>query len=334
MSNRRSFLKKSALLGSSVIIAKLTLSQNDYQANPKPIDPTQTIFLSTWNHGLPANEEAMNTINSGGQVLDAVENGVKIIESDVNNASVGIGGTPDRDGHVTLDASIMDGEGNAGAVCFLEGFEHPISVARKVMENTPHVLLAGEGAAQFAREQGFKEIDLLTENAKKEWEKWKIKSEYKPVINIENHDTIGMLGMHQGAMAGTCTTSGLGYKMRGRVGDSPIIGAGLFVDGEVGGCAATGLGEYVIKTQTSFLVVEFMRQGINPMEACKKALERVKAKYIDGKDFVNFQIGLIAMNVNGDIGGYSIYPGFNYALYQNGENKMIDAPYLLENKIK
>lgn len=330
MTNRRSFIKKSALLGSSLIVGKVLLSQE--QEKTKPIHPDKQIslFISTWNHGLQANEEAGRTLEKGGSLLDCLENGVKLIEADPDNLSVGIGGMPDRDGHITLDASIMDGHGNAGAVCFLEGFVHPISVARKVMEETPHVLLAGEGAAQFAREQGFEEADLMTEKTKMEWEKWKIKSEYKPVINIENHDTIGMLGMHLGEMAGVCTTSGLGFKMRGRVGDSPIIGAGLFVDGEVGACSATGLGEYVIKTQTSFLVVEMMRQGMSPTEACKSALERVKHKYIDHKDNDKFQIGLVAINAQGEYGGYAIYPGYQYALWKDSENILIDSPYLIE----
>lgn len=330
MTNRRSFIKKSALLGSSLMMGKVLLSQNHEKT--KPISPNNqaSLFISTWNHGLQANEVAERTLKNGGSLLDCLENGVKEIEADPDNLSVGIGGLPDRDGHITLDASIMDGEGNAGAVCFLEGFVHPISVARKVMEETPHVLLAGEGAAQFAREQGFKETDLMTEKSKEAWDKWKEKSEYKPIINIENHDTIGMLGMHLGEMAGVCTTSGLGFKMRGRVGDSPIIGAGLFVDGEVGACSATGLGEYVIKTQTSFLVVEMMRQGLHPTEACKSALERVNNKYIDHKNTQKFQIGLVAINNQGEYGGYSIYPGYQYALWKDGENVLIDSPYLLE----
>ncbi len=317
------------MLGSSVFLAKYGTAA---LANPKVIPSEkskQTIFISTWNHGKVANAKAIEVVNNGGSTIDAVEQGVMLVESDPKVSSVGLGGWPDRDGHVTLDASIMDYEGNAGSVCFLEGFEHPISVARKVMEDTPHVILAGEGAAQFAREQGFEEKELLTEDAIKAWEKWKEKSKYEPIINIENHDTIGMLGIHGGELGGCCTTSGLAFKMHGRVGDSPIIGAGLYVDGEVGACSATGLGEYILKSQSSFLVVELMRQGKSPEEACKEALERIVMKYWKKKEN-HFQVGLVAINLAGDYAGYSILPAYTYAVNIDGESHMIEAPYLLE----
>jgi len=328
MTNRRNFLKKSALLGGSLIAAKWS-SAEIAQAFVPGENSSKSIFISTWNHGIPANAKAIEVVRGGGSTLDAVEKGVMIVESDPHVSSVGLGGWPDRDGHVTLDASIMNAVGDSGSVCFLEGFEHPISIARKLMEETPHVLLAGEGAAQFAREQGFEEINLLTPEAKKAWKDWKKNSKYEPIINIENHDTIGMLGIHNGELAGSCTTSGLAFKMHGRVGDSPIIGAGLYVDGEVGGCAATGLGEYVLKSLTSFLVVELMRQGKSPEEACKEALLRIKKKYLDGKD-LSFQVGLVALNLSGEYGGYSIYSGYTYAVNIDGESKIIEAPYLIE----
>jgi len=330
MSNRRSFLKKIGLLSGGIVIANAAVSQIADKAKKPNKNKDKSIIISTWSHGLPANKQAMKTLNEGGSILDAVEQGVMVIESDADNGSVGLGGRPDRDGHVTLDACIMDAEGNAGSVCFIEGFEHPISIARAVMEKTPHVILAGDGAEQFAREQGFKEIDLLTPASKKAWEEWKKKSHYEPEVNVENHDTIGMVGINNGHVAGTCTTSGLAYKMHGRVGDSPIIGAGLFVDGEIGACAATGLGEYVLKSQTSFLVVELMRQGMTPQEACKSALERIKEKYLDKDKGLRFQVGLVAINVNGDYAGYSILPGYQYAVYQGNENVLIDAPYLMK----
>lgn len=328
MTNRRNFLKKTALLGSSIVVGKLASAEiaQSFVPNEKS---AKSIFISTWNHGVPANAKAIEVVESGGSSLDAVEQGVMLVESDPKISSVGLGGWPDRDGHVTLDASIMNAAGDSGSVCFLEGFEHPISIARKVMEETPHVLLAGEGAAQFALEQGFEEIDLLTPEAKKAWEKWKKKSKYEPIINIENHDTIGMIGLHNGELAGSCTTSGMAFKMHGRVGDSPIIGAGLYVDGEVGGCAATGLGEYVLKSLTSFLVVELMRQGIRPEEACKQALLRIKKKYLDGKNLA-FQVGLVALNLAGEYGGYSIYSGYTYAVNIDGESKIFEAPYLIK----
>jgi len=330
MNNRRRFIKNLGLLGSSLMLAHSAKSEITEQFMPFQSDPSKSIIISTWSHGVPANEKAMETIEKGGNIIDAIEQGVRVIESDAGNASVGLGGRPDRDGHVTLDAAIMDAEGNAGSVCFLEGFEHPISIARQVMEKTPHVILAGEGAAQFAREEGFPEIDLLTPESKKAWEEWKKKSYYSPEVNIENHDTIGMVGIHKGAIAACCTTSGLAYKMHGRVGDSPILGAGLYADGEIGACAATGLGEYVLKSQTSFLVVEMMRQGLSPEHACKAALERIKSKYLDKNKKLRFQVGLVAINLQGEYAGYSILPGYQYAVAHGKTNELIDAPYLMK----
>uniref|UniRef100_UPI00259B4CFE isoaspartyl peptidase/L-asparaginase family protein n=1 Tax=uncultured Polaribacter sp. TaxID=174711 RepID=UPI00259B4CFE len=201
-----------------------------------------------------------------------------------------------------------------------------ISVARKVMEDTPHVMLVGEGAEKFALEKGFKKENLLTEASKKAWEKWKEKSEYKPIINIENHDTIGMLAIDKkGNISGACTTSGLAYKMAGRVGDSPIIGGGLFVDNEVGGASATGLGEEVLKTVGSFLIVELMRQGKSPQEACEEAIGRIVNK--PGKNFKDFQVGYIAVNKQGETGAYSIHEWFSYNIYKNKENKNIKSDF-------
>lgn len=327
MSNRRNFLKKSALIGGGLLMSPLSKAH----IIPKKTKnkSKETIFVSTWNHGVPANEEAQKVIDNGGNVVDAVVKGVNLIESDPQYTSVGYGGLPDRDGHVTLDAALMDGKGNAGCVCFLQGFKNPISIARKVMEETPHVILVGEGAAQFARSQGFEEVDLLTSASKKAWEEWKIKSEYSPEVNVENHDTIGLVGLHQGELAASCTTSGMAFKMHGRVGDSPILGAGLFSDGEVGACAATGLGEYVLKSQTSFLVIEFMRQGNSAEKACYLALERIKQKFLDPNPELEFQVGLVALGVDGDYAGYSLLPGYQYAVTKKGITELIDAPYLI-----
>jgi N4-(beta-N-acetylglucosaminyl)-L-asparaginase len=247
-------------------------------------------------------------------------------EADIKNSSVGKGGLPDRDGNVTLDACIMDKHGNCGSVVYLQDITHAVSVARKVMEDTPHVMLAGEGAKQFAISQGFKEEDLLTESSKKAWEDWKVKSEYKPIINIENHDTIGMLAIDKnGDIAGACTTSGLAYKMQGRVGDSPIIGSGLFIDNEIGGCVATGLGEEVVKTVGSFLVVELMRQGKTPQEACEEAISRIVNK--PNSDYKNFQVGYIAVNKKGETGSYSIHQWFSMTKFQDGKNEQIQSDY-------
>lgn len=291
------------------------------------------VVLSTWNHGLEANVEAMKIMQQGGSVLDAVEAGVRVTEADASNSSVGLGGLPDRDGQVTLDACIMGPDGNAGSVCFMSDFLHPVSVARAVMEKTPHVMLAGEGAKQFAMEQGFEQIQLLTPGSEKEWRRWIERNEYEPKANWENdpnkyHDTIGLIAIDKnGDMAGACSTSGMPFKLHGRVGDSPIIGAGLFVDNEVGVATATGMGEFMMKTLGSFLVVELMRQGRSPQQACEEAIYRIVSKYPKLKTEKGgmMQVGYIAINKKGETGAYSLVPGFNYALYKGGENQLIDS---------
>ncbi len=287
------------------------------------------VVISTWSHGLAANKEAWNVLSNGGRALDAVESGVKITEADLSNRSVGIGGRPDEKGNVTLDACIMDENSNCGSVAFLEGIKHPISVARAVMDKTPHVMLVGKGAKKFAVEQGFEKYKTPLKEVKKDWKDWKKENKElrkAPEVNHENHDTIGMLAMDEfGNISGSCTTSGWAYKMYGRVGDSPIIGAGLFVDNEVGGACATGLGEAVIRIAGSHTVVELMRQGKHPEEACKLAIERIIEKH---DDLTGLQVGFLAIDKNGRVGGYSVYNGFNYALQtQEGNNSLIDAQY-------
>jgi N4-(beta-N-acetylglucosaminyl)-L-asparaginase len=299
------------------------IAENTSEKTVKPI------VISTWINGIEANIDAWKILEVGGSSLDAVEKGVMNTEADPDNSSVGYGGLPDRDGIITLDACIMDHLGNCGSVAYLKDIKHPISVARKVMENTPHVMLVGAGARKFALESGFEPIDLHTENSKKAYQKWLVTSEYKPIINIENHDTIGMLAIDQsGNMSGACTTSGLAYKMAGRVGDSPIIGAGLYIDNEVGGAVATGLGEEIIKASASSIVVELMRQGYKPSEACQEVVERVMKKTKAPEDT---QVCILAMDMNGQHGAYAIYQGFNYAVH-DGNNRMIDSPYSKEWK--
>ena len=310
---RRKFIENSALGTAGILSAPLMAKSPEGTQIKKRSnlikDKIHPKAIATWD--VPnATQMAWKTLTDGKSSLDAVEQGVMVEEADENNQSVGKGGRPDRDGNVTLDACIMDKDSNCGAVVYLQNIVHPISVARKVMENTPHVMLAGKGAEQFAYEQGFAKENLLTKKSEQEWKKWLQKAEYKPIINIENHDTIGMLAIDSsGDMAGACTTSGMAYKIGGRVGDSPIIGAGLFVDNEVGGAAATGVGEEVVRTVGSFLVVELMRQGKSPQEACETAVGRIIEK---NKDKLDFQIGFIAMNKNGETGGYCIHPGFSY----------------------
>jgi N4-(beta-N-acetylglucosaminyl)-L-asparaginase len=216
----------------------------------------------------------------------------------------------------------MDENLNIGSVACLEHIMHPVSVARAVMEKTPHVMLVGDGALQFAEAQGFKRTKLLTPESEAEWKEWLKKSEYKPKVNIENHDTIGMIALDKnGRLSGACTTSGMAFKMHGRVGDSPIIGAGLYVDGEIGAATATGHGEEVIRIAGCHLVVELMRQGRTPEEACKEAVERV---YRQQKHRLSeIQVGFIALNREGKYGAYCLQPGFNFAIMDLGGNRLL-----------
>jgi N4-(beta-N-acetylglucosaminyl)-L-asparaginase len=328
MKTRRDFIKLS-VLGSAAVLSTSCLASEKETPEKKEITNIKKVIkpvvISTWNHGLEANEASWSILSAGGSSLNAVESGVRVTESDPNNSSVGLGGLPDREGNVTLDACIMDHENNCGAVAFLQDIENPISVARKVMEDTQHVLLVGKGAKQFALEKGFKETNLLTKKSKVAWEEWKQKSKYQPVINSENHDTIGLLALDEaGNLAGACTTSGMAYKLHGRVGDSPIIGAGLFIDNEVGAACATGMGEAVIRIAGSAIVVELMRNGMSPNEACKEAVNRVVKKH---KDLTNLQVGFIALNKFGEVGGFSVYEGFNYAVHTKTQNEMIDTKF-------
>jgi L-asparaginase/N4-(beta-N-acetylglucosaminyl)-L-asparaginase len=302
---------------------------------PMFAQPTSTqafgrpVVVSTWKHGLAANEAAWKVLAEGGRALDAVEAGVRVSESDPEVTSVGIGGLPDREGHVTLDACIMDERGNCGAVAFLEGIKNPISVARRVMEKTPHVMLVGEGARRFALAEGFVEENLLTPRAREQWEAWKARGApaAAPVPNRENHDTIGMVAIdRQGNLSGACTTSGLAWKLHGRVGDSPIIGAGLYVDNEVGAASATGVGEAVMRAVGSFLVVELMRQGHAPQEACRLAIQRVTEKSPNWRDL---QVAFIALDKQGRCGAYAIKAGFQFAVREpSSANRLVNSESL------
>ena len=319
MADRRKFLKSTIFSGLAVSTASLSsLSCST------PKEPKKPIVISTWNHGKEANAAAWEVLSKNGKAVDAVEKGVMVTENDPNNATVGIGGFPDRDGNVTLDACIMDENDNAGSVAFLQNFKNPISVARKVMDDTPHVMLVGEGAKKFALSKGFKEENLLTESSEKAWKNWLKNQDYEPEINIENHDTIGMVALDEnGNLSGACTTSGAAWKMHGRVGDSPIIGAGLFVDNEIGAATATGLGEFVIKICGSHMIVKLMRQGFSPQEACEQAVNRIVKKYPD--NYKNLQVGFLALNKQGEYGAYSIHKGFNFAVRSEDQDELIDA---------
>ena len=276
--------------------------------------------ISTWKT-TEANQKAGQMLDKGEHALDAAVAGVAIEEENPKNTTVGYGGAPDRTGNVTLDACVMNHLGDCGSVVAVENIVNVARLAKDVMEKTPHVMLSGKGAEEFAISQGYKKTDLLTEQSKREWKEWLKDQDYRPIINIENHDTIGMLCIDKNNnLSGACTTSGLAYKMKGRVGDSPIIGSGLFIDNKIGGAVATGLGEEVVKTVGSFLVVELMRQGLSPQEACEKAVKRIVS---NNSQENKFQVAYIAMNKKGEVGSYSIEPGFTYMDYVNGENKEI-----------
>jgi len=296
--------------------------------------PSAPVVVSTWRHGLPANAAAWTALDDGATALDAVEAGVAVPEADPEVRTVGRGGYPDRSGTVTVDACVMDERGRCGAVAALPRIQHPTAVARAVMEETPHVMLAGEGALAFAREHGFDETDLLTEQSKQDWQEWREKQSdaARPAPNIEDetgnetHDTIGLLALDaQGHLAGACTTSGTPWKMPGRVGDSPLIGAGLYVDDEVGAACATGWGEAVMRVAGSHLAVETMRQGASPTAACRRVIERVEAMHTDLSDV---QVGVLALSTTGEIGAYSLQSGFDTARCAEGNNQLIEADCL------
>lgn len=321
--SRRKFLKTSSVLGTGLITSKIFSKQNTNQFSSYS-NKKQPLIISTWNHGLPASKKSLEVLNNGGSLLDAVELGINVVENDPNIHSVGIGGYPDADGNVTLDSCIMDSDGNAGAVAYLSNIKNAISVARLVKEQTPHMMLAGEGAQRFAINNGFKKENLLTEEVKNIWKKWKLsnKKMHDPVN--DNHDTIGLLALDgNGNISGGVSTSGWAYKIPGRVGDSPIIGASLFVDNNVGAACSTGFGEAVMETVGSFLIVEKMREGFSPLEACKIAIRRL-SKY---ENIDNFQVGYIALNKEGDYAGYSYFNGFEYATVTNEFNEITKSKY-------
>lgn len=329
MKDRREFLK-TGLVGSAALLAGCADTEDQGGELPKAKEKAPhalkvegAIILSTWDHGMAANAKAWETLEAKGSVLDAVERGVMVTESDFTNRSVGLGGSPDRDGHTTLDACIQDHDGRCGAVAFLEKIEHPISVARAIMERTPHVMLVGDGAQRWALENGFTKKEVNIPEVRKAYEDWLKTSRYKPIANRENHDTIGLVAMDaNGRMAGSCTTSGMAYKIHGRVGDSPIIGAGLFVDGEVGAACSTGTGELVIRTAGSHTVVELMRQGIEPEAACKEAVRRI-LKFLPNP--LEHQVGFLALRSDGKHGAWSLQSGFTYALRTSAGEKLMES---------
>lgn len=301
--SRRKFLKLSAVSASVFSIGKLSAFSR--------ADVKKPIVVTTWRN-TDANTEAWKVLNQNGYALDAVEQGAKVPESNPRDTSVGYGGLPDREGLVTLDASIMDEKSNCGSVAFVQGFKHPITIARLVMEKTPHVMIVGKGAEQLAQANGFKKENLLTKESEKAWKEWLKKSEYKPYHNPGQHDTIGILALDsKGRLCGACSTSGMAYKMHGRVGDSPIIGAGLYVDGEIGAATATGVGEEMIRIAGSHTIVELMRQGRSPQQACEEAVTRLISKRGEEKA-KELNVAFLALGINGDVGAYSTTNTFEY----------------------
>ncbi len=325
---RRSFVKLSALGIAGTLVNPLQAKENSESRLKFQHVQGRAKIISTWSHGMAANQKGWEVLAQNGSSLDAVEAGARETESDVTNRSVGIGGMPDKEGHVTLDACIMDWKAKCGSVGCLEGIAHPISVARHIMEHTPHVMLVGEGAKKYALSHGFSTIKTPLPEVKKEWKKWKkeqLELARKPEINHENHDTIGLLAIDNlGRISGACTTSGWAYKLPGRLGDSPIIGSGLFIDQEVGGAVATGLGESIIRIAGAHTVVELMRHGRSPQEACKEAIERLIRKH---DDLTGLQCAFLAINTAGEVGAYSVYNGFNYALKSATQNELIDSEF-------
>jgi N4-(beta-N-acetylglucosaminyl)-L-asparaginase len=321
MNTRRDFFQK--LLGAGLGMYSLQIPETLRLLQSESLKSPGRKIIATWNNQ-KAVEAAWKVLSQNGSALDAVEAGARVPEADPEDTSVGYGGFPDRDGEVTLDACIMDHLGRSGSVMFVRNIKHVVSLARRVMEKTPHVYLAGEGAERFAESEGFPKENLLTEKARKAWEEWLIKAEYKPKINAERHDTIGILAQdHLKNLSGACTTSGMAFKMKGRVGDSPIIGSGLFVDNEVGAATGTGLGEAVNRKVGAFSIVEMIRQGMHPQKACRKAIERLCSI----QDYGEFQVGYIALDHKGQIGAYSLRKGFQYIVVEEGKIKLFDSDY-------
>jgi len=333
MLKRRTFLK-SSFLSTFALTLGFKKSCTNSMITDNEGDSFTPMVISTWEANELANRVAFEIISKGGYVLDAIEMGVRVPESDPKDTSVGYGGLPDREGYVTLDACIMNELGDFGSVICLERIKHAVSVARKVLEESHHVYLAGKGALEFALGHGFEEEELMTANSTSAWQEWVAKGSYDPMMTPrslmegmkDNHDTIGMLAIDQkGRMGGACSSSGLAFKHRGRVGDSPIIGSGLFIDSEVGAATGSGLGEEIAKVCASHVIVETMRRGASPEEACMEGVKRIVKRDADYAKVI--QAGFVAINKKGEYGSFSIVPGFNYCTHNATEQaRLHNAP--------
>jgi N4-(beta-N-acetylglucosaminyl)-L-asparaginase len=283
-------------------------------------------MLATWSFGRPAISSAWEALLAGGSALDAGEAACRFAEADLGNPTVGVGGFPDRDGNVSLDAAVMLSPARCAGVCAVKQVLHPITLARRVMERTAHKLIAGPGADQFAREQEIETGSLLTETARTRWLEWKAsRSVSSPIANVEeeNHDTIGILSLdNNGTIAACCSTSGLAWKLPGRVGDSPIIGQGLYADQGVGACVCTGHGELVAGVCGSFLAVETLRRGGSPADAVMEVLKRIAGAY-EIREFD--QIGVIVLAADGRFSTGSLRAGFQIAV-RDRERDLLQSP--------
>jgi N4-(beta-N-acetylglucosaminyl)-L-asparaginase len=318
--SRRRFLKRSA---SGVAAGVLTASSHSTTVGaPADQEARAPLFVSTWPFGKPANEAGLQALSSGRSPVDAIELGINQCEA-AGVESVGLSGIPNAEGVVSLDACIMTGPGHrAGGVAAVEGFVHPISIARRVMETTKHVLLVGTGAEQFAASHGFKRGPKVTPSRRKEWLEWRKQQRQK----LKGHDTIAMVLLApDGNLYGGCSTSGMGYKLPGRVGDSPIIGSGLYVDNEIGAAGATGIGENVMRFCGSFMVVEYMRQGLHPQDACIETIRRIARMDPKGYDLA---INFIAIDKRGRFGAAGTGQGFQYSVTSKESSRVLQSPGL------
>jgi isoaspartyl peptidase/L-asparaginase-like protein (Ntn-hydrolase superfamily) len=318
--SRRTFLDRTAI--GLISGAALPLAQAQAAADGSPGGP---LVVSTWPFGKPANDAAMAVLVRGGSILDAVEQGIWVPESDPNNHSVGLAGGPNAAGVAQLDACIMSGPGHrGGSVAALEGIRHPISVARRVMEKTPHVMLVGEGAHMFALQEGLEAIEVDSKQKYERWQRQKLaEHNHSSSKAKDGHDTIALLVLGpDGNIAGGCSTSGLGGKLPGRVGDSPILGSGLYVDNEVGAAGATGVGENVMRYCGSFMVVEFMRQGATPQAACEKTIQRIAQQDPKGLDL---SINFVALDRQGRFGAAGTNKEFQFAVASSSTSRVLPA---------
>jgi len=294
----------------------------------------EPLILATWTFGQVANAAGWpHLIGERGGALDAVEHACRAVEADPTNRTVGYGGRPDADGEVTLDASIMTAPDRCGSVCFVRGYVHAVSIARLVMDRSPHVLLAGDGAERLAAAHGLERADLLAPAAREAWQQWRATAAEpaSPTANIEeppSHDTMGVLALDAaGTLAGACSTSGLAFKMPGRVGDSPIIGQGLYVDPARGAAVATGHGERVMGVCGTFLAVEHMGQGATPAHAAEAVIRRI----LDAYDLTDDdQVGIMTLTPDGRWSSAAIRPGFRVAVRTADRDELVDPACVVE----